>query len=69
MILTPLMKCRGAPRRLGLCCPVAHLLATADLSPALKRWGPSKRHGLCSHPAHLRASSNFVPRYEVLGTP
>ena len=33
LILSPALKCRGSPRRQGLCSHLAHKWATSDLVP------------------------------------
>ena len=65
LILSPVLKRWGPPRRQGLCSQYAHLWATADFVPRSEatRW-----QGLCSQSARLQATADFVPHSGALGT-
>ena len=69
LILPPVLKRWGAPRRHGNVATLPTCGPLLILPPALKRWGPPRRQPLCSHLAHLLATSDSAPRSEAVGTP
>ena len=69
LILPPVLKRWGPPRRQGLCSHLADLWATSDSALRSEAVGTPQAQGLCSHLAHFWATSYSAARSEAAGTP